>query len=220
MATTTTTIDGNNSNNNNNNNNQDTSVWAISEDCVRCGRQYVDYIRDPDMSVCDVCLEQELFGDGEPVSSSAVVDSSTSNTREEGIVWEDVNLIIACEGCGREYDCIDDAHESLCHACQAPPGGNEPTSISTAVDTTTAATTVAPADPRLKSRGKGEISCRKCRGPFRPSKNNNGVHCTRCCNVKAKKGFDWWAEQGLEAPAKAKRDIADFHQKKALRLDH
>jgi hypothetical protein len=211
-TTTTTTTDGNSSSNNNN---QNTSVWAISENCVRFGRQYVDYIRDPDVSVCDVCFAQELFGDGEPASSSAVVDSSTSNTREEGIVWRDVNLIIACEGCGREYDCIDDAHETMCGICQDLFGDSEPTSISTAVDTTTTAATVAPTDPRLQSRGKGEISCRKCRRPFKPSENNNGVHCTRCCNVKAAEGIDWWAEQGLEAPAKAKRAIANFHQKKA-----
>jgi hypothetical protein len=207
---TTTAADGNSSNNNNNH--QDGSVWAISANCVRCGRQYVDYIIDQDVSVCDVCYEQELFGDGELASGSAVVDSSTSNIREEGIVWEDVNLIITCAGCGREYDCIDDAHESLCRACQAPSGGNEHTSISAAVDTIATAAC-------LKSRGKGEISCRKCGRPFNPSKKNDGVHCTRCCNDKAKEGIDWWAEHGQVAPAEARRAIENF-EREASRLDH
>jgi ribosomal protein S14 len=208
MATTTTT-DGNSSSNNNNN--QDTSVWAISENCVRCGRQYVDYIRDPDVSLCDVCFAQELFGDGESASSSAVVDSSTSNSNTmESAVLPNAEPRSRCQ-CGVELnDSTAGAHETMCGICQDLFGDSEPTSSSTAVDTTTAAATVAPAGRPLHP---GQISCRNCGRPFRPDvKLNNDVDCSHCCNRKAGEGFDWWKREGLAAPTRVRRAIADFQQ--------
>jgi hypothetical protein len=217
MATTTTPADGNSSNNNNNN--QESIVGAGGEnlnDCVGCGRQY-DYIRDQNLSFCGVCseqAEQELFGDGELASSSTVVDSSTSNSNTlESAVLRHAEPRSKCQQCGVEHDdSTAGAHEGMCGICQDLFGGSEPTSSSTAVNTTTAAATVAPADPRL---GEGQISCRNCGRPFRPNvKLNNGVDCSHCCNRKAGEGFDWWEREGLAVPAKARREIANFQQKR------
>ena len=47
------------------------------------------------------------------------------------------------------------------------------------------------------------MHCKLCTRHFPPSKNNNGINCTRCCNKEAAEGNDLFASRNLPASAKA-----------------
>lgn len=127
------------------------------------------------------------------------------------INWDDIKLPNNCEKCGAEYDCIDDAHESMCAICQDLFGQDEYSNTATGFDntnTTTTATTPT-VEPQIRP---GEIPCSICRRRFRPSANTNGVSCTWCCNAAAANGVDVFTKYGFEMAAKARKKLDEFHE--------
>ena len=133
------------------------------------------------------------------------------------INWDEIKLPNNCEKCGTEYDCIDDAHESMCAICQDLFGRDEYSNTATGFDDDTAdtasATDIATTPTVEPQTRPGEIPCSICRRRFRPSANTNGVSCTWCCNAAAANGVDVFTKYGYEMAAKARKKLDEFREK-------
>jgi hypothetical protein len=131
-------------------------------------------------------------------------NTAAGSNAGQDIDWSTVKVLINCDKCGGQYDAVADEHESLCGVCQALFGGDEPANLATAADTTPAAVDALPKERQIK--------CGHCEKRFRTSKNNNGVHCTPCCNEQASKGrniFKWF---GKEMSTQARNLFNEYHQ--------
>jgi hypothetical protein len=131
-------------------------------------------------------------------------NTAAGSNAGQDIDWSTVKVLINCDKCGGQYDAIADEHESLCSVCQALFGGDEPANLTTAADTTPAVV-----DPLPKER---QTKCGHCEKRFRPSKNNNGVYCTSCCNEQAGKGRDVFKWFGKAMSTQARNLFNEYHQ--------
>jgi hypothetical protein len=132
-------------------------------------------------------------------------NTAAGSNAGQDIDWSTVEVLINCDWCGVQYDAIADEHESLCGVCQALFSGDEPANLAIATDTTPAVAV----DPPGKER---QIKCGHCEKRFRPSKNNNGAHCTSCCNDQASKGRDIFKWFGKAMSTQARGLFNEYHQ--------
>lgn len=198
MASNSTTSAGSS----NNNNIVRDNVKSANK-CVECGEELRSDVDGVHESLCS--LHQYFSAGGELLSSSTAADSSSNNISDEfGVDWAAVKWPNDCEKCGRRYDCIDDNHESVCGVCQILFGGDQHANTSAAVDSTTRE------DPRRKD---GQRTCPIDNRLFSPNGNNNGRHCTYCCNKRAGEGFDLWAEVGLVPTPKAQALLRAYQER-------
>jgi hypothetical protein len=182
----------------------DECLWPAN--CGKCSAQF-DCLLTNSLSLCGACTKQYADCAFCEVRYARLADGIQA-------VCDDCKKqqFADCDSCGGYFDRLQDNHPARCAVCQ-DLFSSEDTVVAPAALTIPQAPAPTPSEQKKAAKrpnkpdGDHYVSCNLCARNFPPNKNNDGIHCTPCCNKEAVKGNDLFTKLNLPVPPKAAENL-------------